>query len=332
MAITLSAHNFLPVFSAASFLQMTDSVSRPNLLPKLHTFFHSFILPNWKDSIVTLAAASLSSPPFTEPSIIRPLIDSIVSKILTPPSQVTWSFTYSRQLPQNTVPKDWWTEDIADLDINHFRNIILCVRSSTAIPPALIGEALHVYTVKNLPDPNETAVGARPGKDRRVLEAIASMIPAEDRSVSGGFLMRLLKIAILVRASASVKAELVRRAGRQLDEVSVRDLVFYRGDAMEEELDVGVVEAVVESFLEGFRKRKVIEKDERGKMTRVGKVFDEYLRIIAGNEELSIDKFIELAGMVPEMARQEHDGLYKAIDAFLEVNLKSTKLLVIATQ
>ncbi|ONK68147.1 uncharacterized protein A4U43_C05F7930 [Asparagus officinalis] len=313
ISITLSAHNFLPALSAASYLLMTDSISRPNFLPKLHTFFLSFILPNWKDSVVTLASSSSTSPPFSDPTIIRPLIDSIVSKILTPASQVTWSFTYSRRISNSSTPKDWWTEDIAELDLNHFRTIVSCLKSSGGLPPALIGEALHVYSVKNLPDPNGM-VELR-GKERRVLEAVASMIPIEDGAVSGGFLMRLLKIGILVGASTSVRAELVRRAGRQLDEVSVGDLVFYVREGV---VDIGVVEAVVESFLEGFRRRRAVEKDERERMRRVAKVFDEYLGFVAGDREMTVEKFVELSTLLPEVAREEHDGLYRAIDTFLE--------------
>lgn len=147
-----------------------------------------------------------------------------------------------------------------------------------------------------------------------------SMVPAEHGAVSGGFLMRLLKIAILVGASASVKAELVMRAGRQLDEVSVRDLVLYRWDE-KGDVDLGMAEAVVDSFLEGFRTRRTVEKEERGRMRRVARLFDEYLGAVAGDGELSVDKFIELAELVPEVAREEHDELYRAIDAFLEVKL-----------
>lgn len=173
---------------------------------------------------------------------------------------------------------------------------------------------MHVYSVKNLPDPNRT-VELR-GKERRVLEAIVSMIPVEEGAVSGGFLMRLLKIGILVGASTSVRAELVRRAGRQLNEVSVGDLVFYVREGV---VDFGVVEAVVESFLEGFRRRRVVEKEERGRMRRVAKVFDEYLGFVAGDREMTVQKFVELSTLLPEVAREEHDGLYRAIDTFLEV-------------
>ncbi|KAK1355063.1 hypothetical protein POM88_048319 [Heracleum sosnowskyi] len=51
--------------------------------------------------------------------IIRRCIDSIVDKILTPPSKVTWPYTYTRPgysgKRHQSVPKDWWTEESMQL-------------------------------------------------------------------------------------------------------------------------------------------------------------------------------------------------------------------------
>lgn len=146
-----------------------------------------------------------------------------------------------------------------------------------------------------------------------MLEAIVSMIPAENGAVSCGFLMRLLKIAIAIEASASVKAELVRRAGRQLDEVSSpRDLVFFGCGENEGRriYEVGFVEAMVESFLESGR---------RNMIGRVAKVFDEYLGLIARRDKgLKLEKLVQLVKLMPEFAREDHNGLYRAIDTFLQ--------------
>lgn len=63
--------------------------------------------------------------------------------------QVTWSYTYTRpgysRKRNQLVPKDWWTEDVSDLDIDLFRCIITAVRSANVLSTQLIGEALHVY-------------------------------------------------------------------------------------------------------------------------------------------------------------------------------------------
>ena len=64
-----------------------------------------------------------------------------------PPAKVTWSYTYTRPgYTRKSAPaKDWWTEDISELDVEVFRSVISTVRASCQLPPPLIGEALHAY-------------------------------------------------------------------------------------------------------------------------------------------------------------------------------------------
>lgn len=88
IAINLSAHNFVSAICAAKFLRMTDSVEKGNFVLKLEAFFSSCILEGWKDSIVTLQT-TIKLPEWSENlGIIRKCIDSIVEKILCPPSKV----------------------------------------------------------------------------------------------------------------------------------------------------------------------------------------------------------------------------------------------------
>lgn len=97
ITIDLSARNFVPAICAAKFLQMTESIEKGNFVSKLETFFNSCILQGWKDSIVTLQTTG-TLPEWSENlGIIRKCIDSIVEKILTPPTKVRWSYTYTRE-------------------------------------------------------------------------------------------------------------------------------------------------------------------------------------------------------------------------------------------
>ncbi|XP_038983873.1 BTB/POZ domain-containing protein At5g47800 isoform X2 [Phoenix dactylifera] len=332
ITISLSAHNFVQAISAARFLQMTESVAKGNFIMKLESFFESFILHGWKDPIVTLQSAGKLSGWLDNPKIVQPCMDAIVEKILTHPSKVTWSYTYTRpgysKKDRRSVPKDWWTEDVSELDLDLFRSVISTVRATRKLPAALMGEALHVYACKHLPDPMEAQGQAQSStarteetlaKHKRVLESIVSMIPSEAGSVSGRFLLRLLKVAIYIGASPSTKAELVRRSGRQLDEATTSDLLIPL-PSNPQEYDIGAVDAVLENFLLQFRRPIPPEESERmlGSMARVGKIFDSYLQVIAQNTDLPVSKFADLAESLPDMARQEHDGLYQAIDTYLK--------------
>ncbi|XAR53890.1 hypothetical protein NMG60_11022610 [Bertholletia excelsa] len=333
--IDLGAHNIVAALSAAKFLQMTEAVDKGNLVLKLETFFNSCILEGWKDSVVTLQSTA-KLPEWSENlGIIRRCIDSIIQKILTPCSKVAWSFTYTRpgyaRKRRQHVPKDWWTEDIAELDIDTFRCIITAVRSANMLPPQLIGEALHVYTCRWLPDHikalnPESSSTARTEKSmerkQRILETISSTVPPEKGSVSTGFLFRLLSMANLLGLSPVTKADLIRRCSLQLEEATVNDLLFPSQSSTNSRFyDVELVGAVVESFL--VRWRRQTREDERQSMAliqKVGKLVDCYLQVVAREVNMPVGKLVSLAKALPEFARPVHDDLYKAIDIYLKVH------------
>ncbi|KAJ1697829.1 hypothetical protein LUZ63_006341 [Rhynchospora breviuscula] len=339
ISINISAHNFVPVILAARYLKMTESVCKGNLVNKLESFFESCILQGWRDSIEALQSAWQLSG-WAENRIVQPCMDSIVEKILAHTSQVTWSYTYTRpgytKKQHNSVPKDWWTEDISDLDLDLFRSIMYTVRSTKTQPPALIGEALHVYASKHLPDPLYTD-GSRPEpepeetlvKQRRILESIVTMLPPEPDSVTCRFLLRLLRVANYIGASSSTKAELIKQSGRQLHKASEKDLLI-PSQFDPTTYDLGVTEAVLEGFLGQFRRRPSDPAEARqmgGAMERVATIFDAFLEIVArSNLDLSVSRFIDLAEALPEIARKQHDGLYRAIDTFLKEHAEVSKV------
>ncbi|KAI5414407.1 hypothetical protein KIW84_040058 [Lathyrus oleraceus] len=225
ISIEISARNFIPSYSASKFLIMNDFVAKGNFEGKLEVFFNSFILESWKDSIATLWTTITLPEWFENLGIVRKCIDSIIEKILVPSHEVNWSFTYSRpgyiKKQHHQVPKDWWTEDVSGLDIDIFRCLIMIIQSTYVHPPQLIGEALHVYACRWLPDIRKlnkssdisaSQIEESKVKNRKILETIVSMIPIDKGSVLVGFLFRLLGISIHLNVSSFVKTELIRRA------------------------------------------------------------------------------------------------------------------------
>ena len=249
--------------------------------------------------------------------------------------QVNWSFTYSRpgynQKRHQSVPRDWWTEDISDLEIDLFRFIITALRSTNMLQPQLIGEALHVYACRWLPDttkvrpPESSAslINQPVEKNRRVLDTIVSLIPADRGSVSVNFLLRLLSTAGALGASPVTKTELIRRCGLQLDEVTVDDLLLPSHLSSDQHCyDIDLVSIVLESFLVLWRIQYPAPSQDSQFMRsirKVGKVIDCYLQVAAKDPNMPVMKFISLAEALPDVARPKHDDLYKAINIYLKV-------------
>ncbi|KAF8378219.1 hypothetical protein HHK36_029558 [Tetracentron sinense] len=277
ITITLSAMNIVPIRCAAEYLQMTEDVEKGNLICKLEVFLNSCILNAWKDSIVTLQSTK-SFPSWSEDlGITSRCIDTIASRVLTHPSKVNLSHSYSHgggrdkiscngaeSQRHRTVPKGWWAEDIAELGVDLYWRTMVAIKSSCKIPCNLIGEALQIYASRWLPnmskegqiskqvepDPVSDSLLELTSKHRLLLESIVGLLPKEKGAVSCSFLFKLLKAANILGATSSSKMELTRRVGNQLEEATVGDLLIpslsYTNDTL---YDVDIVMTILEQFM-----------------------------------------------------------------------------------
>ncbi|KAK4398809.1 BTB/POZ domain-containing protein [Sesamum angolense] len=322
ITINLSAHNFVSAFCAANFLRMTEAVEKGNLVMKLEAFFSSCILEGWKDSVLTLQN--------TEKCTSGP-------KIL-----VTWSYTYTRpgygkKRHQSSVPKDWWTEDVSFLDIDIFRCIVAAVKSTNMLRPQLIGEALHVYASRWLPEitenrPNESSTSQEqdsPGRKKKILETTVGLIPADKGSVSIKFLLRLLRITNFLAVSPVTKAELLRLSGLQLEEATLSDLLLPArspNDHDQTSTDIDLVTMVLESILRQWRRQTPADESQLLiSIQKIGKLIDSYLQVVAKDANMPVQKVASLAETLPGIARPHHDDLYRAINIYLKEHPELSK-------
>ncbi|PWA98561.1 phototropic-responsive NPH3 family protein [Artemisia annua] len=264
ITITLSAYNIVSARCAAEYLQMTEDVEKGNLVYKLDVFLNSCILNGWKDSIVTLQ----STKPFhlwsEELGITSRCIEAIASKVLSNPSKVSLSHSYSRRGRERddiscngskTTTKGWWAEDLSELGIDLYWRTMIALKSGGKVPANLVGDALRIYASKWLPNISRNHESGENGekshsnsKSRLLLESIISLLPMERTAVSCSFLLKLLKAANILRASSSSKTELARRIGVQLDEAAVPDLLI---PCLSNEMvyDVDVILNILELFM-----------------------------------------------------------------------------------
>ncbi|KAJ7953545.1 BTB/POZ domain-containing protein [Quillaja saponaria] len=246
ITITLSAYNIVSARCAAEYLQMTEDVEKGNLIYKIEVFFNSCILHGWKDSIVTLQSTK-AYPLWSEDlEITSRCIEAIASKVLTHPSKVSLSHSYSRRgrddisyngsesQRHKAASKGWWAEDMAELGIELYWRTMIAIKSGGKIPTSLIGDALKIYASRWLPnisrhrhvnkeeasDSDSDSASEITSKHRLLLESIISLLPAERGAVSCSFLLKLLKAANILNASSSSKMELARRVGLQLEEAT----------------------------------------------------------------------------------------------------------------
>ncbi|XP_051151365.1 BTB/POZ domain-containing protein NPY1-like [Andrographis paniculata] len=328
VTVTLNPYNVVSVRCAAEYLEMTEEVDRGNLILKIDIFLNSSILRSWKDSIIVLQTAKPFLTWSENLKIVETCIDSIASKTLVHPSAVTWSYTCNRKsnhvvqtgtvLPVKTdsVPKDWWIEDICELEVDLYKRVMVALKSKGLMDGGVIGEALKAYAARWLPP--KTILESMVSEDsifrtKYLLETIVFLLPS-DKGVecSCSFLLKLLRVAVLVEADDSLKDGVIKMVALKLDEASSSDLLIPARHPRTTVYDVDLVQRI----LDENRGSRIDSKCAN--LQKIAKVVDGYLAAISHDPNLSVSSFIKLARGIPDSARPVHDRLYAAIDVYLK--------------
>ncbi|XP_014514622.1 BTB/POZ domain-containing protein NPY2 [Vigna radiata var. radiata] len=346
MTVTLNAYNVIATRCAAEYLGMHETIEKGNLVYKIDVFLSSSIFRSWKDSIILLQTSKSMLPLVEDLKVVSHCVDSIANKACVDVSKVDWSYTYNRRkLPEENgiesnqnglrtrlVPKDWWVEDLCELEVDLYKSVISNIKSKAVQSNEVIGEALKAYAYRRLPNFSKGMIQCGDvSKHRVIVETIVWLLPTEKGSVPCRFLLKLLKAAIFVESGDRTKEELVKRIGQQLEEASVSDILIQAPDGDATMYDVSIVQNIVTEFftkdynveiesvaggeLEGIRKPGILSDASK---LMVAKLIDGYLAEIAKDPNLPLSDFVNLAELVSSISRPAHDGLYRAIDTYLK--------------
>lgn len=348
MTVNLNAYNLFATRCAAEYLGMYETIEKGNLIYKIDIFLNSSIVHSWKDSIIVLQSTKSMSPLSDELKVAGLCVDAIATNACIDVSKVDWSYTYNRKkLPEENgndpnfngvksrpVPKDWWVEDLCELEIDLYKRVITSIKTKGIQSHEVIGEALKAYSYRRLPGFSKGVIHSRDvGKFRSTVDTIVWLLPAEKGSVSCSFLLKLLKAAIIVDSGEMAREQLVRRIGQQLEEASVNDILIRAAEREGVMYDVDMVKKIANKFLMQDRNAEYeLEENEVQEMRRPGiltdasklivaNLIDAYLAEIAKDPNLPLSKFVDLAETVSCISRPTHNGLYRAIDMYLKVRI-----------
>ncbi|KAL4588619.1 hypothetical protein LXL04_001511 [Taraxacum kok-saghyz] len=360
MTVTLNAYNVVTARCAADYLEMHETMEKGNLIYKIDVFLNSSIFRSWKDSIIVLQTTKSMMMLSEELKLVSHCIESIASKVSVDVSKVDWSYSYNRKNPEEndnrmlngglrtiTVPTDWWVEDLAELELDLYKRVLVHIKNRGLVHDDVIGEALKAYASRRLPGFNKGVIpSADLVKTRSIVDTIVWLLPSEKGSVSCGFLLKLLKMAILVDSGELVKMSLVKKIGQQLEEASVHDLLIRAKEGGEPDsttYDVKTVKKIVEEFtvrdqdrngefeVDGNEIQEVRRSTNGGGILSeasklmVAKLVDSYLAEVAKDPNLPLSMFVDLAETVSVFSRPAHDGIYRAIDMYLKAHAGISK-------
>ncbi|KAL9141372.1 hypothetical protein ABFS82_14G098700 [Erythranthe guttata] len=293
-------------------------------------------------------------------------------------SSPKWNEMKDSSPSRNTqVPPDWWFEDVTILRIDHFVRVITAIKVK-GMRYELIGAVITHYAAKWLPglikegatapldegnnvsnissssswngglhmilSGNKDDLPAVQVKDQRmIVESLISIIPPQRDSVSCSFLLRLLRMANMLRVAPALVTELEKRVGMQLEQATLGDLLIPCYNKNETTYDVDLVQRLLEHFLVqeqsensspsrhssssdskmydgGSHRAGAINNNNPNAKMRVARLVDSYLTEVSRDRNLSLTKFQVLAEALPESARSCDDGLYRAVDSYLKAH------------
>ncbi|KAG8368616.1 hypothetical protein BUALT_Bualt15G0063900 [Buddleja alternifolia] len=200
---------------------------------------------------------------------------------------------------------------------------------------------LHMI-VSGIKEDNMPTVQAK--DQRMIVESLISIIPPQKDSVSCSFLLRLLRMANMLKVAPALVTELEKRVGMQFEQATLADLLIPSYNKNETMHDVDLVQRLLEHFLvqeqsessspgrQSFVDTKMYDAASRSgpglnpnaKM-RVARLVDSYLTEVSRDRNLSLTKFQVLAEALPESARTCDDGLYRAVDSYLKAHSTLTE-------
>ncbi|CAN1240577.1 BTB/POZ domain-containing protein At3g19850 [Linum grandiflorum] len=335
-ALTLSAANVSLLHCAAVYLGMTEAVSTGNLLKQTEHFLRG--ISSW--SLPNVVSSLESCEPFFSYAKSLGLVEKLVSRVIakiatsspdtssdcssTSADDVTWnsdsSSPNSKQGRKNNrvVRVEWWFDQLVKLSP---RVIEMLVKNFGAHNSTLTCFLLH-YLKNKTPDyvrHSKTKSGPTSRDNRSTYSGLADTtiqgVTTSTMSLSYRTLMWVLRIISGFNPTKGSKRELERMIGELLDQASLDDLLVtgHNGDHVRSVYDVDLVIRLVGVFV-------VYHHHQSQKMKRVVKLLDEYLREISPDHNLKMAKFMEVVESLPMAARESFDGVYRAIDIYLETH------------
>lgn len=320
----INVHNIAALHCAAEFLQMNDNYCDGNLAGRTEEFLSQVALTSLSRAVLVLKSCQRLLPFADELGIVQRCVEAVGSKACS-----------EANFPSRSPP-NWWTEELAILDVDFFGKVIAAMKQRGA-KALTLASALISYTERALRElvrdhSGESVKAANLGdsdsqaEKRQLLQSIVSLFPSEKAAFPIKFLCCLLRCAIFLEASSSCKKELEKRISDILEHVTVDDLLVlsftYDGERL---LDLDSVRRIISGFVEKEKSTAVFNtgnfKEVCSTATqRIAKTVDAYLCEIATYAELTISKFNGIAVLIPKSARKVDDDLYRAVDIYLKAH------------
>ncbi|XP_010453958.1 PREDICTED: BTB/POZ domain-containing protein At5g17580-like [Camelina sativa] len=325
LEVKFTSDNIVSVLCIAYYLGMNEEQSSNNLLGKASEFLEQRVFPCWNETVNALRSGDKSLDKLADVGLVDLFFDSLIEKASYDPrllgemikNREEESDDYRPNPRRRLFVKDWKSEDLITVPLRLYEPLMIRTIKSRSIPVEYIVLSVCKYAKKWVFDAEESQLGQR----REVVEAVERLLPHPRGLISCEFLFESLKHSIWLEASSECRKGFEIRITKQLDMARPTDLkILSRGyrEKAESFEDITLVKTVVTSFYSYYANE---DSEDVLHFKKVAKLLEEFLFLAASETSLKLEAFVELAEITVASSQgilRYADGIYKAIDAFLE--------------
>ncbi|KAK2635766.1 hypothetical protein Ddye_030558 [Dipteronia dyeriana] len=301
-----------------------------NLLQQTESFLQDMFYWSWNDILTCLKSCESFVVYADSCGLLQNLISALLAQnsdlvhLKSPPSSSNYSAeTSSNSSSSESINKQqssstksaWWFDDLIVLPPKIIEKIIKRLGSYGTNNNSLILTKFLLHYLKR----SKTTTSKSESYGGLANTAVNGVISVGKSTFSCRKLLWALRVVGSgFGLSKECRACLEKTIGEMLDEATLDDLMVSAGHHYDQAYnggvyDVNLVLRLIRIFVNSSDNHHHIQR-----MKKVGRLIDKYLSEISPDHNLNISKFVGVAQSLPDFARDCFDGMYTAIDIYLQ--------------
>ncbi|XP_055802012.1 BTB/POZ domain-containing protein At3g19850-like [Solanum dulcamara] len=312
--IKITVSNVCLLICSAKFLEMTEKWSSCNLLYQAESFFEGLCYWSWHDILKSLKSCESFFDYANSCGLIQKLIISLSGTLFGSSSSSASTSSSSEHIKLCS----WWFEEMTILSPKMIEVFLRTVGAFGSENNSLLLTRFLLYYLKtsaHLRNQNNSSncqnLISRTEYGGLADTAVHGVVFMGKTAFSCRNLFWVLRIVSGFGISKECRGCLEKLIGGMLDQATLDDILVC-GHNISGVYDVNLVLRLIRVFVHHDDKVSIT------KLRNVSSLIDKYLKEIAPDQSLKISKFLGVAESLPDYARDCFDGVYRAIDIYLE--------------
>ncbi|KAJ4949732.1 hypothetical protein NE237_002650 [Protea cynaroides] len=309
----------------AHFMEMTKEISvTDNLIEQTEEFLEGITYWAWSELLVALKQCQDFVPAAISSGILQKCLDSLIARVAVSATNASpftsspdssgfrFSFdTRSTESLKNSYSRtNWWFDDFASLNPTLIEKVLRAMVAHK-FDHVILSRFLFYYQKSSFS--NATSI-----EKRKITEIVVELLFLLDHSsVSCRSLFEILRVALRFNVNKCCRNRLENMIGSQLHQATLDSLLIPSPPGTDYLYDVNLILRLLKSFLSNGDCWV-----SSTHLRKVASLMDLYIAEVAPDPCLKPSKFVALVTALPDSSRDLHDGIYRAMDLYLEVHSK----------